>query len=583
MSLDKTFQILLQSKRTDAPQVLANGVLRGDAGTRDRCIETLAHRDDPRSHEALTRLWSDFREHIIAKLDSCETHSVAYFSSIVEQLQDPNTTDELVGVHRDIAATFHLTDALPRLIDIAWKHQSRELRESTLNAVIAICQQWGNQARRNYAGLRPSPTLERSRLAAMTQLHAAAQDFQSHRCESLLDAFLLLSNWNDPTLQAVFKQDNPCRKLIVRRLRSSGNLGIMELLAGYFRRRSIPDSVIGTVLQRSDAAYREVLLRAISPKPSNTIVNNLNEFGLPDCLRGGVELLRELGTDRDAAIAHVYSSAMNQNPETLLVLLEIVERHSPDQQNKDPENKNPDSRSGPVSSNPPNPRKTDKESLASAKARRDRTLEAATTAFSRIAPPSIQFWLHAMNSPIMDGDVVESEIKQLEQDNDDQPAIDPQSETAAVICTGLVDLAVGEDCPLARHAADLLTELSIHRTLPLFASLSDAQRLRLGRVLMQIDTSTIDVIRDGLRHAVMQRRLEAIEFAQTLGLVDLMLEPFTTIAKTDHQTVRLATAAALGYARSEESADLLRLLSTSQQPSLRDTALASLNMRGIVT
>jgi HEAT repeat protein len=229
---------------------------------------------------------------------------------------------------------------------------------------------------------------------------------------------------------------------------------------------------------------------------------------------------------------------MQHDPETIATLLEILQRHT-----------------GETS--------TDEQTRA-----------AIAISLARCDVPEVNYWLLAFQSQRMD--------QWLSDETTITPNNNPSLEDrAAEVCMRLVQSVQSPDANIAKLSLRLLRELNINNTLTLFPELSSDQRLRIGRVLMQIDPETLDTVRDGLRHAVMRRRLEAIEFAQTLGLVDLMIEPFTVIVKNDHQSVRLAAASAMGAAVSDASAELLRELSASPHGSLRETAIEALHRRGI--
>jgi len=566
MSHETTYRLLAQSSRPEAIEVLRRGIEVGDATTRRRCFQTLAARKCCQSHEILITLWEDHAGEIREALETdAETK---WFRETLTQLivSEQTQSEERMILLTHLITALSVRDAMPAMVKAAWQHPSHVLRERFAEAVSALSHGWGKQARRQYAGTRPAPMVERSRHELTSQLMHCAQNFQKHRSEDLLDALLALSSWNDSVLRTALHADDACTALILRRLRRSEQQPVMELLAGFLRRKNIPDSVLPLMLQRSDSMYREILLQVISGDPSTVTLCNLKEYGLPDCLRGGLTLLRTLGNDRDAAMAHAYSSAMQQDPETILVLLEILDRHLT-----------------------PGPQ-------------RHGVVEAVAVSMGRCRVPSFEYWVHAFSSDRFD-EIVASQPEALQPDKSsnakssnaksaatetgapshdiDPPASASLEDRAAEVCLWLVRIAVGADLRFSKLARRLLRELSIDNSLPKFPSLDAEQRLRMGQVLMQIDSETLDVVRDGLRHAVMLRRLEAMEFAQTLGLVDLLIEPFTAIIHNDHQRARLAAAEALGTGTGAVSASLLHELTTSPLGSLRDAAKSSLSRRGI--
>ncbi|WP_404305994.1 hypothetical protein [Neorhodopirellula lusitana] len=588
MSLETTYKILSATTQSEAVGVLARGAASGVLEVQSRCYRTLVYRRDIASHEAVLARWPGDQKLIADAIDqgdggprlnsstradspaadsqptdlpsegngkevsdrSGQTRSLdcPFLKSVMQWLDGPDCDEKTLHKTIEIVSLFQMRDALPRLISLATSHASHLVREASVEVVLSMAQIWGRQARRNYAGLRPSPDMERKRIAVTTMLLNTLVQFQSHRQEGLLDSFLVLVTWNDPCLQSTLGQDTPCRTLILRRLRNSRRQNVMELLAGYFRRRTIPDCVLSLLLQRKDATYRESLLQSISATPTAATLANLKEYGLPDCLRGGVAMLRDLGIDRDAAVAHAYSTAMQQDPETIAVLLEIVDRHRDRIANAKAESKAKGG-SGKVA---------------------DEVIDSVAISLSRCECPNMDFWLDAFASGIMDGNI----FSELEHE-------DSHSDRAAKICLRLIELSQNDFPAFAKAGTRLLSELTIQKAISAFPKLSEDKKMRLGRALMQVDSSTLEVVKDGLRHAVMQRRLEAIEFTQTLGLVDLMIEPLAVIARTDHQTARLVAVRALGTSQGEASSELLKELADSHQGSLRDAAVVSMKERGM--
>ncbi|WP_236621418.1 hypothetical protein [Rhodopirellula sallentina] len=571
MSLETTYRILAETSRPEAVDVLARGLTSEDARARQYCFRTLAQRDCRRSHELVIAHWDRYRDEII---EATKNHREGLCATVVETLTDELSKAEAGDAKLDVDRTavlteivlfFSIRDALPLLIDASWKNFSHIVRQQCIDTVVPLASTWGKHARRQYAGQRPDPNVERQRLELTNQLLQSAKNFQKHRCEELLDAFLVISTWNDPALRAALTDDSSCRTVLLRRLRNSQQQAVMELLAGFIRRRSIPDCLLGLMLQRCDAMYCETLLQVITPDPSSVTLTNLKEYGLPDCLRGGVSLLRTLGIDRDAAIAHAYTMAMQHDPETIAVLLEILQRHH-----------------APITSS-------------------QAAYDAVSICLSRCDVPNADYWLQAVSSDRIEALLAPPESSASHDpqatekartantaaeattntDRDEFSHSESFEDRAADVCLRLVKWAEAKKSRFSKPAKRLLGEFNINNMLPLFPTLSAKERMRIGKTLMRIDPATLDVVRDGLRHAVMSRRIEAIEFAQTLGLVELMIEPFTNIVHSDHQRARLAAAEALATATCDTSAGLLKELATSPLGSLRDAAKDSLQRRGI--
>ena len=77
----------------------------------------------------------------------------------------------------------------------------------------------------------------------------------------------------------------------------------------------------------------------------------------------------------------------------------------------------------------------------------------------------------------------------------------------------------------------------------------------------------------------MKNRIEGIAAAESLGIVDLLLDSFTHLVQNDHQEARRAAAAAMAHASSKETLDLLQDMIAMPESSARDEAVRSMELR----
>lgn len=534
MSIETSYQILANSNSPDAADVLATGIDRGDPETKARCIVASAGLRDSASHEKLIDGWDRFRDSIPSAFPTHSHPNPApyIFNTVVSHLNNATHPERYLSNAIEMAVAFGILRATPGLIQLAIIHPSRSIRRLSLKAVNEMSLRWGHEARGKHNPNRSFSTLDRQRFEVARQLLEVVCERSQNSQEEFLDAFIAISRWDDPTLKLALKDGSRCQTILLQRMHDSSNRGVMDLLVGFLSRRAIPESIIGVAWKRVDQAFRDCLLGSIVPRQSPYTIKYFREHGLPDCLRGGLSLLRDVSPDHDVAIAHVYSSATRPNPETLLLLTEIVQRHSPGGNDLH---------------------------------------DSVAICMSRCIRPDFQYWIGALDSPL---------LEQVDSPND-LLALSP-NDSAAIVCRRLIAILQSSHAGLAKQAGSLLAELNIQNALPRFQNLSRDQQRRLGQTLLKVDESTLTVVRDRLRHAVMNSRLDAIAFAQTVGLVDSFIQPLTQMARHDFQAVRLAATKAFGHASGKASGDLLKEFSSSSQGSIRDAATASLQMRGLL-
>lgn len=340
-----------------------------------------------------------------------------------------------------------------------------------------------------------------------------------HRNERLIDAFLIISTWGDSELRQGVARKSPTNELLCQRLAQSEHPAVIDLLAGFIRRRSIPESVTKLLQTRNDEAFRDAFLRKIGPEPSATILRNLQELGLPKCLRGGEAILDRITADLRAAASHAYAAAASDVVEALQVIVGSVMR-------------------GGVGVD-----------------------SAATLGLSRCEIPTPEFWMRSA-LPVADGDP-------------ERLAEDPNAQ----LLKNLIELLGHHDAGLQRGVRRVLQPLHADSMLERLESLRPRSRRRLGKVVMMIDPSAIQHVRDALRHPVLSHRLQGIAMADALAAVDLLSDAFAHIAHEDHQEARVCAAQVMGDANGEATLGLLRQLTSLPQCPVRDAAVGALQKR----
>jgi hypothetical protein len=307
--------------------------------------------------------------------------------------------------------------------------------------------------------------------------------------------------------------------LLFNRLANAEEAGVIDLLAGFVRRRNIQKRIGQMIQSRDDETFRDALLRKISAEPTSSVLRNLREIGMPKCCRGGEELLNSIAPDYRAPLVHLYVAANRDYLETLHLISATVER----------------ARAGHET--------------------------AAAIGFSRCEVPDVDFWMRAA-LPVADGD----------------EAVIANDENARLL-KRLIDLLDHTDPGLVRGVRRILGPLHAGEMLKRFKSLRPRSRRRLGCVVMMIDPDAIARVRDALRHPVLKHRLEAIATADALGAVDLLTDAFEHIAREDHQEARIRAAQVMSEAKSDATMRLLEEMTNLPECPVRDAALKAIQHR----
>ncbi|MEM1225588.1 MAG: hypothetical protein AAGJ40_07815 [Planctomycetota bacterium] len=536
-SSPSTFDILAQSENPAVASVLKRACEQSDA--RKHAIVSLSRSELSACHDALIDLWADHADEMQPLLETEARASAAvpaWQHTLAKSLADrsmPARESALAMRHRiDMSSRLPSIATLDVLLELTCHHADASVCDAAGDALANLCESLGDPIQQQSSDLHVRLQHERTRKQCVQSIHQMLVSQTSGprvASDDLLDAWLSLASWEDRLLRNALEDDSPLQRRLLKRLERSGRPSVIQLAAGSMNQRDLPVAVLRTVLLRSDAEFRNAVLDTISANPKRQLIANLSECDLPDCLRGGRDLMRRLPARHDAALCHAYSVARPQDIETLAMIV-------------------------------------------ATRIRTNRIDEALIECLRRCNPLEMDVCVEAATTA--DG-------RPNLEDLMDPSKTGPKGTSQRDQCTlnGLIDMACGDDARLRSAADRVLGSFTVSETLVCFPALSETKRMRLGRVLSGRDPSVLDSIRDELRHPVLQRRLNAILFAEALAIVDDLIEPLKQIAGDDHQEAKIQVAEALGTSQSDEAFELLQVLTGSMLGSLRDAAQASLRRR----
>jgi hypothetical protein len=503
--LKLTYQTLGHSRNEAAIDVLCAALDEADGAIRQQALTALMARTEPRAAAQVLANWAKLQPDDLPVLGQKKN----WLASSIEVSLKSSGEPVLTAIAA--AAKLELSSVLPQLILLAESSASRSIQQRATQAIVSMVKPLGSAARAD----RDQPTV---RSPVLSRLADSVRRFFMHRNEAMVDAFLLVASWGDSELRNLLASSGPETDLVFRRLSQSGDPGVIELLAGFIRRRNLTDRVRETIQSRQDEPFRDALLRTIGVEPSATVLANLRDIGMPACCRGGEALIGSLPLAYLAPLVYLYVAASRDPVETLHLIVAAVQRHSGCE-------------------------------------------AAAAFALARCEVPDADFWMRAA-LPVADGD----------------PLTIAADENARLL-QRLIKLLNNPDPGLQRGLRRVLQPLHAEQMLPRFESLRPRSRRRLGRVVMMVDPEALGRVRDALRHPVMRHRLQAIAMADALAAVDLLSDSFERIAREDHQEARVRAAEAMSHASGEKTLHLLQEMTNLPECPVRDAAMVAIERR----
>lgn len=501
--IDLTYRTLARTRNEAAIEVLRLATLDPDPAIRSRALESLLGRDEFRCRQLVLARWKGLadrdRKTVIRRARWLEPAVSAALEG-----------GGLVSAAVDVASEAEMFAMLPKLIAVA-EGDDPATGEEALIAAMAMAVSLGGDARRDH----DRPSLRGPALHRLGSLVRQATDATDPR---LLDAFLAIATWSDGELRDLLDEETT-RGRLAQRLATSERLPVLQLLAGFVRRRDMPPAVAAVIAARSDDGFRDVLLETVGGNPGETVFKNLQQIGTPACCKRPDGFWERLGPESRAGLAHVAAATYVDPVWAMQLACRLAEDGG---------------RGGE---------------------------RAAANVLGRFQIPDADIWLRAA------GTVAEGDPRRIRDDENAQ------------LLERLIRLLDRAYSPLVNQIRRLLRPLHAEHALPRFERLRPRSRRRLGRVVRMVDPDAIERIRERLRHPVLAQRLEAIAAAESLAAVDDLLEPLSAVARGDHQEARRRAAQALGEGEGEASLKVLEEMAEFPDSAVRDAALAAIRRR----
>lgn len=504
--LEATFETLKATRNEAAIDVLIAALDDERSGTRQAALSAITVRPESRAAEMVLANWNKLRADDISSLKG------------KGRWMRPAVAAALVSNHDHLASALDATeslqifDVLPQVIVLAESSNVDTIKKRATKIILTLVEPLGLKAREG----QDQATI---RKPARSQLVESLNRFSEHHNHHLVDALLVISEWGDSDLRRCLSSESKTHQLICQRLHQSNHPGVINLLAGFIRRRKIEPQIAEQIRSRVDVEFRDALLKTITADPSTTVVKNLHKLGIPESLRGGEAILDDINPNHRAAATHTHVAANGDSIEMLHFVVGSVQRGG----------------------------------------KGVNTM--ATFAMTNCRVPETELWMPAAL-------VVAS--------GDEQRIL---SDPNAHLLQRLIDLLDHPEPALVASVRRILRPLHADQMLGHFESLRPQSRRRLGSVMQQIDPDLIERVRVALRHPVLNHRLQAIAMADALAVVDRLSDSFEQIAQQDHQVARMQAAEAMGSASGERTLGLLQQMTELPDCPVKDAAIKAIQKR----
>lgn len=506
--LELTFAHLAATSNEAADALLDLALESNNAQVRSLAMQSILTRGHTLGVRRILQLWTD--------LNDDQLRLTQDFPQLFRRPIELTLAGEIKDIPRENALEalrlLSLDELLPLLIDYLETNEDRSLRATMLAVVLDLAAAIGDSARRG----RERPSI---REPIIRRLADSVKSCFKHGCEGLNEAFLVASSWGDRELRMLLTEDPSTIRRLHKCLQTSSLPGVIQLLAGFIRRRDIPLLAQNVISQREDAAFRDALLSAVGDDPPRIALRNLQQLPQLPCIADPAAIVGKTPSVHHAALVHTFTANYRVAIAQLNVILDVIARGNPHAENA--------------------------AAISLERAERIDSLAMIQAAVS-ITSGNLQA---IADNPV--AQVVWRMVQALDHPN-----------------PHIVGALRNVLSPL--QAASMMEHLDFIEQPPTPS---------LGGLVRRIDPSLIATLQEELRSPVMVRRLRALRLTAICEVVDSLTDLLIHAALHDHRDIRMLAIAALGSATDEKSLAVLEDLAVGPPCALRDTSRDAINNR----
>jgi hypothetical protein len=276
--ITRTAQLLAKSPNRAVLSILLAGLKSSRADIRAATIRASIRRHERPTHAQLIENLSFLSESDRMVLGDAHRSMPHHAAPALKAAILEGDANQCKNACRIIAISGDV-DLMPVLVKAAEdkKHQYRTHVAATL-LELATCierelTQWA-------AGDRTAPhDPSFKRHHVLVSLEQSMSRFHQHRCQEILDAFLLLAPVDNNTLNKILRDTNhACHAPVVAELTSTQDFAIMERLVEMLRDTDIPPAALKIIARRTDERFVEILLNGLKRPLPIRILHNMKRL-----------------------------------------------------------------------------------------------------------------------------------------------------------------------------------------------------------------------------------------------------------------------------------------------------------------
>ena len=517
--LATTFRVLSKTKNEAALGVLLPALNNPVPTIHEKALVAILNRRTSQGHRELLARLPNMTQRWLQIIRQNPGRLTGAFR---EAVLDPDPAIAQKGCQA--AALFEDFDLIPTLLTVLEDADKTKIEMAAETLVQLISELYKHlQEGSAEAGKRDYKWIAQHIIASM---ETSLQRFGKHRRREVVDAFLLLADRNNKTLNQILQNPHHVGFIVVvDTLAKSQQSSMMDLLLSYLEDEKAPTSVLSTITGRCDSKFIRNFIKTVGLHPSPAVLHNLKRIESITWLKSLDANLSYMDDVTQQALVQL-ARATNISKDALFAVIELM-----------------------IKKGKPCGRRAAVETLE-----KFQGLNANALALKALddADPQVQALV----------------IPQLRQRG--IPGIFPR----------LVEMVDHPSAMIRRVVRQNLTEFSFKRFLNAFDILDDDVRRTTGELVLKIDPETIPLLSEELKSPVRSRRLRGLQMAHSLKIVDKIEDRIIELMHDEDHFVRAEAAETLATSRSENAREVLQAALHDRSPMVQEAARRSLAIEG---
>ena len=357
----------------------------------------------------------------------------------------------------------------------------------------------------------------------VTSLELSVKRYAKHRRREILEAFVLLADRNNSTLQQILQDPHHSAFLaVVDALSHSAEGSVIWLLLSFLDEPHAPSAALSVVFNRSDLKFIQGLLRKIGREPSPVVTQNLKRVESIAWLRGRDGMLDQLDDPGQHAVVRLLMASGVPRAQAFGTIRSL---------------------------------------LLHGKVGGRRAAAEALDAFQGAEANDLALQALQDEDPQVQANVL--------------PQLRGRGIPGAL--ARLVELVDSPHAIVRKAARKCLTEFTFRRFLAAFDMLDDEVRLSTGALVKKVDLQTIPLLKAEMESKVCKRRRRALAIATAIDAVAELEPAIVQLLHDEDHLVRADAASTLRRSTSPTARQALSEATADRSPLVQEAARQSLH------